>query len=390
MSTRAFLALLVLTVAGCANPSVRGGDVHLREGRREGAEAAYRQAIARNPDDADAHFDLAEFLAGDVRAAEAIEHYERAQALEARFKPKVAEARRRNLKIYNEDAERLIAENLFSDADRVLDAAHVMVPGDGTTLFLQGRSREAQNDPAGAVEAYRLAAAKDPGSRERRLALAGALTAFGEARFEAGEYSQSWDLLQEARRADPDADLSYVEGTVAYALAKTAPEGERGRYLDAAAEAFTKYRRRHPDDTDAQFNLGAVLLAAERYQEAIEVYQSLLVDDPKDGDLYMVLSRAHSFAGEPRLAAVEEAIGHALRGGDPVQDLPVWAGRAAARFPGSDLASAYSRLAAPEAIHTYSPPGGALVEVWFYWNRGLIYAFRDGGEVGTPLTLPRR
>ncbi len=104
----------------------------------------------------------------------------------------------------------------------------------------------------------------------------------------------------------------------------------------------------------------------------------------------MVLSRAHSFAGEPRLAAVEEAVGRALRGGEPVQDPAGWAGRAAARFPGSDLASAYARLAVPEAIYTYSPPGGALVEVWFYWNRGLLYAFRDGGEVGTPLALPRR
>ncbi len=82
--------------------------------------------------------------------------------------------------------------------------------------------------------------------------------------------------MQEARRADPGADLSYVEGTVAYALAKTAPEGERERYLDAAAEAFTGYRRRHPEDADAQFNLGAVLLAAERYQEAIAVYLGLL------------------------------------------------------------------------------------------------------------------
>lgn len=388
MSTRSFFALLALAVAGCANPSVRVGDVHPREGRRDEAEATYRQAIARNPDDAEAHFDLAEFLAEDARAPEAIEHYEKAQALDARFKPKVAEQRRRYLKVYNEDAERMIAKKLFSEADRVLGAAQAMVPGDGTTLFLRGRSREAQNDPTGAVEAYRLAAVKEPGNRERKLALAGALTVLGEARFDAGEFSEAWDLLQEARRADPSTDLSYVEGTVAYALAKTAPEGERERYLDAAVEAFTSYRRRHPDDADAQFNLGAVLLAADRYQEAIGVYLSLLADNPKDGDLYMVLSRAHGFAGESRLAAVEEAVGRALRGGDPVLDPADWAARAAARFPGSDIASAYARLAAPEAIYTYSPPGGALVEVWFYWNRGLLYAFRDGGEVGTPLTLP--
>ena len=264
-----------------------------------------------------------------------------------------------------------------------------MVPEDGTTLFLRGRSREAQNDFTGAVEAYRLAAAKDPSSRERKVALAGALTSLGEARYDAGEFTQAWDLLQEARRADPTADLSYVEGTVAYALAKTAPEGDRGRHLDVAAAAFTGYRRRPRTMRTPQFNLGAVLLAAERYQEAIRIYLDLLASDPKDGDLYMVLSRAHSSAVNPGLPPPRRRSATPARRGTGCG--PPGLGRACRRAvcrkrhrvrllpaggPGGDLYlfTARRRL------------GGGLV---LLESRADLCVPRRG-EVGTPLTLPHR
>ena len=362
----------------------------LEGGGSSDAEAAYRRALARDPDDADAHFRLAGLLAADGRAEEAVTHYDSAQALDAGFKPRVAEDRRRRLRDCNEDAARLIGDGRHAEADRLLGAAEVLVPGDATTLFLRGRSREAQGDAAGAVEAYRLAVVKSPGDREKQRALAGALAALAEARYEEGAPREAWNLLQEVRRNDPAADLDYVEGTVAYALARTVPEEERGPHLDAAADAFARHLRRHPQDADARFNLGAVLLAAERYGEAVAIYLDLIAADPQDGDLYMVLSRAHSFAGQPEMAAAEEAVGHALRAGEPVENTADWAARAAARFPGSDLAETYAGQGTPEAIHTYSLPGGALVEVWFYWIDGSLHAFREGAHLGPPVTLPRR
>jgi tetratricopeptide (TPR) repeat protein len=160
--------------------------------------------------------------------------------------------------------------------------------------------------------------------------------------------------------------------------------------MNSARESFERVLERKPDDEDALFNLGAVLLSMERYPEATRVYRELISRHPRDGGLYLALARAHSLGGESEAAAAEDAIGRALRTGDPVGDPATWAVRAAERYPGTDLDTVYVDLGSPEDIYTYNVPGGSLVEVWFYWNAGSVHAFREGGRIGLPMFLPGR
>lgn len=382
-------ALCALALAGCADPSARGGDVRLDEGRPEEAEAQYRQALARDPDNAEAHFRLAQVLAGQGRTADAVVHYDRAAALDRDYGARAADDRRRYLRRFVAEAKSLLAEGRPEEAEAALVSATDLVPADAETQVLQGRLREHRGDLPGAVESYRRALTLDPGRDEAEEALAGALADLGRERYDAGRFGEAEALVAEALTLDSDPDLHYLQGTIAYARAQQITGDARMEQLNRAASEFRLVLRADPGDDDARFNLGAVLLASEQFEAAAEVYLELIARNPKQGDLYMALARAHSLAGELSLTATEEAIGRALRVGEPVDDPSRWARLSAERFPHTELATTYFDLMVPDAIQTYTLPGGGLVEVWFYWRESVVEAFREGGRLGPTFNLPR-
>ncbi len=387
----AALALAVwLTVsgAGCAS-SGSGSGPGIDRDHPDQSEARYRQALARNPNDAGAHLGLARALAEEGRIDEAAVQFQRAETLDARLAGDVADSRRHYARAYLDEAESDLDQGREEEAGIALHRARSLAPEDPRVPALEGRLSEKQNDVESALTAYRQAWAGGLHDDATRDGLVNALTATAQGEYDHGDFPGAWKLLQEVLRVDPHANVQDLEGTVAYAWAQNSPEGERAGHLDDAARAFRAYLDRNPNDRDAKFNLATVYLASQRYREAADLYQDLIAHDRTDGDLYLALARVHGFLGQSGLSQTEEAVGRSLRAGQPVDDPAGWARRSAERFPNSDLAAVFYDLLTPEAVYTYTLPGGGLVEVWFYWKKGVAEAFRDGGRIGPALQLPR-
>ncbi len=379
---------LAVSGAGCAT-SGSGSGPGIDRDHPDQSEAQYRQALARNPNDAEAHLGLARALAEQGRVDEAAIQFQRAETLDARLAGDAAESRRRYARVYLDEAASDLDQGREEAAGAALHRARTLAPEDPRVSALEGRLSEKRNDVESALTAYRQAWAGGVHDDATRDGLVNALTATAQGEYDHGDFDGAWKLLQEVLQVDPRANVRDLEGTVAYAWAQNSPEGERARHLDEAARAYRAYLDRNPGDHDAKFNLATVYLASQRYRDAADLYEDLIARDRTDGDLYLALARVHGFLGQSELAQTEESVGRALRAGQPVGDPAGWARRSAERFPNSDLAAVYYDRLTPEAVYTYTVPGGSLVEVWFYWNKGVAEAFRDGGRIGPVLRLPR-
>lgn len=380
---------MLLALAGGCTPGEEPPAVRTAEPADLTAEEVrLRSVLAVTPDDADATYDLARVLAEEGQTGEAVEYFDRTVDLNPDMADRVTRMRREYLERLQQEAETLLEAGQNTEANDVLGRADILVPEDGRTAYLRGRAADTSGDLETAVPLYRSALDSDPENREYRDALASALLGLGKGRYESGDFASAFELLNEADGLRSSVDLQYLRGMVAYAWAqRTEDEMEKTDRLLVAAECFQSVLDRDPNDEDARFNLGAVLLAAERYEEAAEVYHRLILDNPEDGRLFSALSRAHSLSGMNTAALTEDAIGRALRTGEHVEDPKTWSYRAAERFPQTALAGIYARYGEPEEVITYTVPGGGLVEVWFYWEKGMIQAFREGGEVGSPFFL---
>jgi tetratricopeptide (TPR) repeat protein len=387
-----FLAgLSALSLLGCAAPPEQAPEPEpIGLGDPAVLETEMRGALLQNPLDPGAHHRLALALAEQGRIEEADLHFRRAVELDPSGARRIGADRRRYLERAQERAEEQIEAGDLDAARLHLMDADLLVAGDGRTQLLWGRLGERLGDYDSARASYRRAY-EIKETEEAREALIRVLFSLAEARYREGRYPEAWEFLVEGEELEPETDLDYLKGTVAYAWAQTLEDPvERGRHLDQAERSFARVLERDPEDEDALYNYAAVLLADERYEEAEEIYARLIEENPLAGDLYMALARAHSLSGQAEPAAAEEAIGRALRTGQPVEDPEVWAERAAERFPDTDLALAYRERFAPDAVYTYTIPGGDLVEAWFYWESGTVEAFREGGRIGSTFHLRER
>jgi len=386
-----FAALLGLVLVGwgCAASGPASAPVAWHGLPPEQAEPLIRADLEKNPRDVEAHLALARILADRGQAVEAGEHLAWVRALEPKRDGEMDRIAHVYLARYQRTASDSLAAGDFPGAEAALDRAEAIVPNDPRTALLRGKLFSSRGEMDAALMAFRTAWMLSPEDRELRDAFLGALLADAQKRYEAEDFQTAWQQLEEAIRIQDSPDLEYLRGLVAYARARRAPDMERPAYLGLAEEAFRSVLDHAHDDEDAAFNLGAVLLASEQYGEAARIYWKLIEKHPRDGRLYLALAHVHSMSGDSEAAVAEEAIGKALRAGQPVDDPLGWADRAGRRFPESDLATVLAADGAPEAIYTYTVPGGGLVEVWFYDRAGLVEVFREGGRLGTTIEVQR-
>src|SRR5581483_173797 len=150
-------ALLFFQAAG---PSAEGLKA-LEEGRYEAAAQAFRQAIAADPKDYFAHFNLAladSFLQKDE---EGIAEYRQALQLH----PGLYEAQL-NAGIL------LLRQNKPSEAAALLEAASAQKPGEYRPRYYLAEAQLASGEPAKAEENYRAAVAADAKAAAAQLGLA--------------------------------------------------------------------------------------------------------------------------------------------------------------------------------------------------------------------------
>jgi len=355
----------------------------------EQSEPLLRAEIEKNPRDADAHLALARILADRGDAVEAGEHLAWVRALEPKRTDETNRITRDYLERWQQEAADSLTAGAFGAADTSLDRAEAILPHDPRTAQLRGKLYTSRGEMEAALMAYRTAWMLRPEDHDLRDTFLGALLADAQRRYESEDFQGAWSQVEEATRIQDSPDLEYLRGLVAYAQARRAPEPDRPAFLTMAEEAFRTVLQHEPRDEDAAFNLGAVLLASEQYDEAARIYWKLIETHPRDGRLYLALSHVHSMNGMSDQAVAEEAVGKALRAGEPVENPAAWAERAAVRFPESDLAAVQEADGAPQAIYTYTVPGGGLVEAWFYDDAGLVEVFREGGRLGTTIEVQR-
>ena len=294
------------------SPQVEQAEAAIEKNDYAAAEPLLSQAVAANPKDHRAWYDLGFVYSATQRGAEAIAAYRKAVAA----KPDVFES---NLAL----GLALLAAG-DPDGATFLRAATKLKPGarpqeglarawralgealkeaqpeEALTAFRQAAQLqpkdpaphlsaaillEKRNDLAGAEAEFKQAAALDPKSSE---ALAGLVNVYSKSkRLPEAEAALRQYLAQDAANATAHLQLGRV----------LAAEGKS----EEAAEELNAVLKLNPGDLEALRELAGMNAAAKKYDQAAAQYRSLLAQHPEDFQLHYalgtVLMQQHNFAG---------------------------------------------------------------------------------------------
>ena len=201
------LPLVLPTIAASAPPSApevtpaeketpfleaaAAGAVAYRSGDYAGALAQYREAVERNPNDAEAHSNLGQVLVRMQQPGESIEHFDRAIALiPDRWAYHFNRAR---------------ALGLLQRWDEAVEGyrrAQQIYPDDYAIAFNLGQALQRKGDHAGAVEEYKRAATLDPNDPSFQMAIAMSYERLNKPAEAVAAYNEALRLAPQA----PDAE----------------------------------------------------------------------------------------------------------------------------------------------------------------------------------------
>ena len=287
------------------------------------AEAAYRQAIAVQPDYADAHYNLGLLLMEQQRLAEAEAAYQRALVIQPAYanahfnlgilyktQQRLPEARAAYQQVIalqpshgdaqvnlgnvlvamQRPAEALVAyrnavalqpahavaqanlgalllqHNHLAEAESALRTALALTPdsADAHTWFHLGDVLRAQSRPAQAEAAYRQALQIQPALVQAHVNLGALLLQQG--RLDAAEAEQRCALALQADNVQALSNLGNVRK-------------QQGRLREAEA-AYRQAIEREPHSADAHYNLGLLLMEQQRTAEAERAFRSAIAAQP--------------------------------------------------------------------------------------------------------------
>ncbi len=237
-------------------------------GNLSDAEAAYREAIMLDPNDAQAHSNLGVLLKSLGRPADAEAEYREA----IRLDPNDAAAYHQLAHILAEDTERR------SEAEGAFDKAASLESNRAEHFYCLGNLLA--RDPARTADAeaaFREAIRLDPN-------LAQAHSNLGVLLDDLGRPADAEAAFREAIRLTPN-DAAAI-ANLAYLL----------RTQDRFDEAEPFYRRAielEPDDPRCYFGLTMLLRQTGRPAEAIPLLEKMLQLDPQDADAPLALASVH-------------------------------------------------------------------------------------------------
>ena len=257
------------------------GDTFLAQGKLEEAAASYRQAIAINPRDADAHLNLG-FVLSEQK------HYEA--------------------------------------ADRSLRRSLEINPGQADAFYILGLMAKAQGNSTVAIENFIQALERKPdfkiiygevcqllcqdGQVERAIAIlvkaidlypesADFQTFLGNLYAVEKDTDQAIKCFQMALKIQPEHVAAHNSLGVAF---------QTQEKFDAAADSYQKAVLLQPGHAEAQGNLGTVFHAQGRVDEAICIYRNVLLSNPNYVEVHLNLGLSLQEQGKS-----DEAIEHYQR-----------------------------------------------------------------------------
>ncbi|HYW42837.1 MAG TPA: tetratricopeptide repeat protein [Bryobacteraceae bacterium] len=306
-----------------------GGMKALEEGRYEAAVQAFVKAIEADPKDYTAHFNLALAYGFLHKDAEGIAEYRKTLDL----KPGLYEAQLNGgiLLMRRKDA---------AEALPLFAAAAEQKPKEFRPRYYLAEAQLQTGASDKAEESYRMALELDANSANAELGLAHALA-------RESKLADADPHFRRAAQLDPKLREYLLE------LAGLYEEGGQ------AAAAMAIYRE-FPDNTAAQEHLGALMLDAKQYAEAIPRLESAYTKDPTPANR-AALAAAYLFAGqlERALPMLDQAVA-----GDPGNyDLRMMYARALRdrkQFPAAANQFYEAAKLKPAEAKTWSELGGML------------------------------
>ena len=242
-------ALLFLQAADPAAEGMKALD----QGKYEDAVQAFTQAVAADPKDYTAHFNLALAYGFLHKDAEGIAEYRKTLEL----KPGLYEAQL-NAGIL------LLRQKDAAAALPLLAAAAEQRPGEFRPRYYLGEAQLQTDGPAKAGESFRLALELDPKSAAAELGLAHALARQGELVDAAPHFRQAAQL-----------DPKYRD-----ALLELAELYEKTHQPAEAAALYGEF----PDNAAAQERLGELKLENKQYAEAVAPLEAAYGKDPTEAN----------------------------------------------------------------------------------------------------------
>jgi len=263
------LALFCALAASGSDPSADGLKA-LDQSRYADAVENFTAAIAADPKDYSAHFNLAFALSMLHRDAESAIEYRKALEI----KPDLYEAQL-NLGIL------LVRDKQPADALPLLQKAVAQKPRIFRPVYYLGEAQLDSGDAPGAQQSFQTAAGLDPKSAFAELGLARALT----------KQNRLDDAAPHFRKA---ADLDPTRRDILFELAE---EDEKAGKSDDAIAIYNQF----PDNPVAQERLGQLLLKADRAQEAVDHFKVAVARSPT-GANRVGLVQAYLKTHQPDLA----------------------------------------------------------------------------------------
>jgi protein O-GlcNAc transferase len=372
-----------------------------RAGDLAGAEAAYREALAANPDDQAALGGLGVLLVQGGRHAEAIAPLERAAAMastdaqgqvnlgsayaSAGRLPEAIAAFRRGVTLAPDHLQgwrnlsaALLRAGALDEAAAAIDRLGKLAPGQSESRRLAADLAMRCGRPAEAAAIYSELVAGEPGSARFVAGLAGALAAQGEFQGAAAQWrnatallperAEYWNQLGACCRAMGDSDGAVTAQRRAIALKpeRASFHGNLGAALydqGKIKEAMAAFRRAVELDRSnalAWRNFGSALEMLGRNAEAAQAYREAFALDPADAGgqallLRQLLQQCDWPAAAPLLARVaadtkaalvqgrkpeETPLAHLSRSSDEAENLAVaraWVKQMQSRLPRSPV-----------------------------------------------------
>lgn len=258
-------AIAALLFFQAATPGADGLKA-LDQGRYADAVTAFTKAVAADPEDYTAHFNLALAYGLLRRDAEGIAEYRKTLEL----KPGLYQAQ------LNEGIL-LLRQNSAGEALPLLEAAAAQKPAEFRPRFYLAEAQLAAGNPSQAEQSYRTAVQLNAKS-------AGAQLGLGRALARQGRLAEAAPYFRQAAALDPGYRDALLELAGLYEQNKQ------------PAEAIEIYRQ-FPDDPGASAHLGLLLLASKQYADAIPPLEQAYARSPTESNR-VALAEAYLFHNE--------------------------------------------------------------------------------------------
>jgi tetratricopeptide (TPR) repeat protein len=267
-----FLALLTFGQE-CQDLVARGREAYERRNYAD-ATSAFENAIARCGADEPLLLALAQSRLFARQVPAALDTLERLLALNGR----------------NVDALKLKARALYlagrdADAERVLNAAAALAPGDDEIVYDLGRIYYQQNRYRDAAAQFQRAITLNPRSHKAYDNLGLTTEALGDVPQAIRHYLKAIDLVH---KDHPHYDVVYAN--LADLMLKL---GEYWKAFDLAAEAA----QRNPDDARNLFLTGKALVKMERFDISLKWLERAVALDPSYPEPRYVLAQTYRRLG---------------------------------------------------------------------------------------------